>query len=138
MSRVSKITTAEQLRTMINLRGYVAIIFVGINDWPSNQFAEKCAEYSRTFPYVRFATAPVELAGACVGGTHLTFIPTTAIYRNGILCMQVVGTDYLGIEKILVATRKDGYSLTTLAPVGGNYMLLAPPNLPIFPARRKK
>ncbi len=112
MSRVVKCNDPQRVEEFIKQKGYVAIIYTRESDWPSQIFAEKCAEYSRDFPFVTFVVVVVRPEDTIlVSRAPLAFVPTTVFFRNGISRGQVVGTDYASMERSLAAMRADGYSL---------------------------
>jgi hypothetical protein len=119
--------------------GYVIIIFGREGDWPSEHMTAKCAEYSRAFPYISFGTVDSSVAGTLVGGAMLTCVPTTAIYRSGVMCGRIEGTDYASLERALESTRRDGAALIVGQQHASprNYMNI-PLNAAIFAPRKPK
>lgn len=138
MSKVIKIESKDHLLSVIRQNGYVVIIIAKPNDWPSEQFANKCAEYSRLFPFIQFGTTDATLAQFLTGGVSVDYVPTTIFYRNGAFHTQIIGTDYATMEKNLTFARRDGPSLVPPRQnTGREAHYSAPINSAIFPRHRK-
>ena len=138
MSRVVKIESSDHLLSVIKQNGYVVIIITKPNDWPSEQFTNKCAEYSRLFPFIQFGYIDATIAQSLTGRVSIDYVPTTIFYRNGVLHTQIIGTDYATMEKNLAFTRRDGPSLVPPRQnTGREAHYSAPINAAIF-SRHKK
>lgn len=129
MSRVVHIRDFTAVDHLIkNSHGYVAVVYVKDNDLPSQLFMNKCAEYSRVYPFIIFAIVHIK-EGECplVFRVPLSYVPTTAFFRSGRQYSQLVGTDWIGAERILDAMRADAPSLAP-ATKGPSTVYQPPPS----------
>jgi hypothetical protein len=139
MSKIIKIENNEHFLSVIKSAGYTVVVFARASDWPSTQVTAQCAAYSREYPYVRFCIVDIDTVSlALVGSACVTYVPTIAFYRTGESRGQVVGTDYIEIEKRLAAMRRDGAALVAARGNTGKHYIFAPENAAIFAPRRTR
>lgn len=116
MSRVLHIYDFGNVEKLVkSTPGFVAIVYIKENDHPSQLFMSKCAEYSRVYPFIIFAIVHIKDGESpLVFRVPLAYVPTTAFFRDGKQYGQLVGTDWLGAERILTSIRA---STSSQAPV---------------------
>jgi hypothetical protein len=115
-----RITQDDAIDTEKKWKGYTVLVIGKPGDWPCEQFASKCAEYSRALPYIKFIIADIAVATRHARTLQITHIPTTAVYRGGVLRAQVIGTNYPAIDNILQCTHVDGPVLAGERGSGGS------------------
>jgi hypothetical protein len=109
---VVRLLSLEDHKRFINRKGYVVVVHIHEDDWPSTQFVARCAAWSLEFPFVHFGSIDVSLGCRNGGGSAIACVPTAAFFRNGVpLDLQVAGTDYMRMETILRDMRADGAAI---------------------------
>lgn len=113
---IKKLYSAEEHKKFVSGRGYIIIIHTHEGDWPSSQMIEKCAEYCRIYQFAQFAQIDTDITGVNIGRIPIAYTPTITFFRNGKpMGIQVAGTDYDEMERILNSMRTDGYAIADTA-----------------------
>lgn len=132
---IKKLLNSEEHKKFISNKGYVIVIHVHEGDWPSQQMIEKCTEYCRIYAFAQFAQIDTDIHGVSTGHIPIAYTPTVSFFRNGKpMNVQVAGTDYGEMERILNSMQNDGYAIANLTPntQRGARLVMIPDTTPIL------
>lgn len=134
---IKKLLSSDEHKKFISGKGYTIVIHMHEGDWPSQQMVERCAEYCRIYTFARFATIDTDIHSVSTGHIPIAYTPTVAFFKNGVpMGIQVAGTDYHEMERILNSMRVDGYAIADATNVQRLARIVTlPDNAPIMRIR---